>query len=124
MSEAREYISRTGEQGDIYISEDVLAMIAGAAAMEIEGVSGLAGTNLSEQFLGKKSLTRGVAIQREGEELIVSIAVTLQYGCHVMEVARRIQEAITSSVAATSGLTVQAVNVRVAGITFEKQGKN
>ncbi|MDF2838931.1 MAG: Alkaline shock protein [Evtepia sp.] len=123
MSEGREYISRTEENGDIYISEDVLAMIAGAAALEIEGVTGLAGGNLGEQLLGKKSFTRGVLIQREEDSLVLNISIMIQYGFAVPELARKVQEAVASSVEATSGLTVRAVNIRVGGITFEKSGK-
>jgi uncharacterized alkaline shock family protein YloU len=123
MSEAREYIARSEENGDIYISEDVLAMIAGAAALEIEGVTGLIGGNLGEQLLGKKSFTRGVFIQREEDNLLLNISIMIQYGYAIPELARKVQEAVASSVEATSGLTVRAVNIRVGGIAFEKAGK-
>lgn len=122
MSESREYITRSEESGDIYISEDVLSMIAGAAALEIEGVTGLVGGNLGEQLLGKKSLTRGVLIQRDEDRLVLNISIMIQYGYAVPELARKVQEAVASSVEATSGLTVCAVNIRVGGITFEKTG--
>lgn len=123
MSEDREYISRTEEKGDIYISEDVLAMIAGAAALEIEGVSGLQGNNLGEQLLGKKSFTRGVVIVREEDSLVVNISITIQYGYAVPDLARKVQEAVTTSLEATSGLAVLSVNIRVGGVTFEKAAK-
>lgn len=123
MSESREYITRAEENGDIYISEDVLAMIAGAAALEIEGVAGLAGGNLGDQFLGKKSFARGVVIAREEDRLVLNVSIMIQYGYSVPELARKVQEAIASSVEATSGLSVQAVNIRVGGVTFEKPSK-
>jgi len=123
MSEDREYIARAEEKGDIYISEDVLAMIAGAAAMEIDGVTGLQGNNLGEQLLGKKSLTRGVVIVREEDSLVVNISITIQYGFAVPDLAKKVQEAVISSLEATSGLTVRAVNIRVGGVTFEKDAK-
>lgn len=123
MSEDREYIARAEEKGDIYISEDVLAMITGAAAMEIEGVTGLQGNNLGEQLLGKKSFTRGVIIVREEDSLVVNISITIQYGFAVPDLARKVQEAVISSLEATSGLTVRAVNIRVGGVTFEKAAK-
>ena len=123
MSEGREYISRTEENGDIYISEDVLAMIAGAAALEIEGVTGLSGGNFGEQLLGKKSYTRGVMIQRDEDSLVVNISLMIQYGYAVPELARKVQEAVASSVEDTSGISVTAVNIRVGGITFDKSSK-
>ena len=57
MSESREYYSRSEPYGDVYISEEVLEMIAGAAALEVEGVTGLAGGTMSEQLLGRKKLS-------------------------------------------------------------------
>ena len=48
MSESREYYSRSEQYGDVYISQEVLEMIAGAAAVEVEGVTGLAGGSVSE----------------------------------------------------------------------------
>lgn len=60
MSESREYYSRSEPYGDVYISEEVLEMIAGAAALEVEGVTGLAGGTMSEQLLGRKKLSKGL----------------------------------------------------------------
>ena len=57
MGEGKEYVSRSDELGNIHISEEVLAVIAAAAALEVEGVGGLAanlGTDLAE-LLGKKT---------------------------------------------------------------------
>ncbi len=60
MSESREYYSRSEQYGDVYISEEVLEMIAGAAALEVDGVTGLAGGTMSEQILGRKKLSKGI----------------------------------------------------------------
>lgn len=58
MSESREYYSRSEEYGDVYISEEVLEMIAGAAALDVDGVTGLSGGTMSEQILAAKSCPR------------------------------------------------------------------
>lgn len=123
MSENREYISYTEEQGDIYISEEVLAMIAGAAALEVEGVVGLAGGNFGEQLLGTKNLNRGVSVRREDNKLVLNVSITIQYGYSVPELAKKVQETIISNIEATSGLAVDAVNIRVGGVSFEKTGR-
>ena len=81
MSESREYYSRSEPYGDVYISEEVLEMIAGAAALEVEGVTGLAGGTMSEQLLGRKKLSKGITIvQYWGKEI------------HTSEVADRIKK--------------------------------
>ena len=127
MSEGREYVSRSDELGNIHISEEVLAVIAAAAVLEVEGVGGLAanlGTDLAE-LLGKKSLSRGIHLQVEGESVTVEVAILVKYGYTIPEVGRAVQEAVANSIEATSGLTVAAVNVNVGGVVFEKkeQGK-
>ena len=120
MAENREYISQADENGDIYISEEVLAMIAGAAATEVEGVTGLSGGNFSEQILNKRSLSRGVTVIREEEEITLNISILIRYGCAIPEVAKQVQDAVRTSLQDTSGLKVAAVNVRVGGVTFDK----
>ena len=120
MSDQRGYITRADENGDVYIAEEVLAMIAGAAAMESEGVTGLVSNHLGEQFLGKKSLARGVFIQREDDELTVTVSVMIQYGCTIPDLATKVQQAVSSALDGTSGLTVNAVHIRVNGITITR----
>ena len=124
MGEGREYVSRSDELGNIHISEEVLAVIAAAAALEVEGVGGLAanlGTDLAE-LLGKKSLSRGIHLQVEGESVTVEVAILVKYGYTIPDVGRAVQEAVATSIEDTSGLTVSAVNVSVGGVVFEKDG--
>ena len=73
MSESREYYSRSEEYGDVYISEEVLEMIAGAAALEVEGVTGLAGGTVSEQLLGRKKLSKGITILWESDNITINV---------------------------------------------------
>ena len=71
MSENKEYVTRCEEQGNVYISEEVLAGISAAAALEIEGVSGLTanlGSDIAE-LLGKKSLAKGVSVKTEEDKV-------------------------------------------------------
>jgi len=122
MGEGREYISHQDENGNIHIAEEVLAVIAAAAALEVDGVGGMAsnlGTEVSE-LVGKKVLAKGVRIQVVDETIIVNIAILVKYGFVVPDVARAIQESVMSAVSNTSGLAVQAVNVHVSGVTFAK----
>ena len=120
MSESREYYSRSEEHGDVYISKEVLEMIAGAAALEVEGVSGLAGGSVSDQILGRKKLSKGISILWESDNITIDVAIQINYGSIIPEVAKKVQEAIIANVEATSGMQVAAVNVRVGGVTFDK----
>lgn len=122
MAEGKEYISREEELGSVNISEEVLAAIAGAAAIEVEGVSGLGnglGNDLSV-VVGRKLLSRGVRLSVEEDNVSVDVSVMVKYGYVVPDVAKAVQEAVVSAVENTSGLHVQSVNVTVAGVNFQK----
>ena len=95
-------------------------MIAGAAALEVEGVSGLAGGSVSDQILGRKKLSKGISILWESDNITIDVAIQINYGSIIPEVAKKVQEAIIANVEATSGMQVAAVNVRVGGVTFDK----
>ena len=120
MSEHKEYISRADEMGAIHISEEVLAGIAAAAALEVEGIAGLAanlGSDLAE-LLGKKNLGKGVRIQMDGERITIEVSAMVVYGCIIPEVAAAVQESVKNGVESMGGLAVDAVNVNISGITF------
>jgi len=121
MSEYKEYISSTDEQGNVHISQDVLAVIAAAAALEVEGVAGLIaglGNDIAE-MLGKKSLSKGVKVSVEEDNVVVDISFNVKYGFTIPDVAKNVQEAIISSVESMTGLTVCAVNVVIGGVIIE-----
>ena len=120
MSETREYYTRSEQYGDVHISEEVLEMLAGAAALEVEGVTGLAGGKVSEQIWGRKKLSKGITILWESDQITIDISIQIRYGSIIPEVAKKVQEAVVASVEATSGLKVSEVNVRVGGVTFPK----
>ena len=123
MAENKEYISRADEMGTIHISEEVLAVIAAAATLEVEGVGSMAAGKDLGELLGKKNMSKGVRISVEDETVTVDVSLMVKYGNPVMEVAQKVQEAVTAAVEATSSLTVAGVNVNVCGVTFEKEGK-
>ncbi len=120
MSETREYYTRSEQYGDVHISEEVLEMLAGAAALEVEGVTGLAGGKVTEQIWGRKKLSKGITILWESDQITINISIQIRYGSIIPEVAQKVQEGIIASVEATSGLKVSEVNVRVGGVTFAK----
>lgn len=122
MAENKEYISREEELGNINISEEVLSAIAGAAALDIEGVAGLGSGfgNDVAAMVNRKTLTRSIRLDMENDEVSVGVAVLVKYGYVVPDVAREVQEAVKSALENTSGLNVVCVNVTVAGVAFSK----
>ena len=120
MSENKEYVPRWGELGNIHIAEGVLAPITAAAALDVEGVSGLAanlGSDIAE-LLGKKNLAKGVHVRMEDDKVEVELSVLMGYGHTIPEIGRAIQDGVKSAIESMTGLEVSVVNVSVAGITF------
>ena len=123
MSENKEYVSRCDELGNIHISEEVLAAIAAAATLEVEGVNSLSanlGSDLAE-LLGKKNLTKGIHIQMEEDKVKVELSILMDYGHTIPEVGKAVQDGIKSAVESMTGLDVSEVGVTVSGICFEKK---
>ena len=111
MGESKDYVSRSDELGNIHISEEVLAAISAAAALEVEGVSSL--TNPS-----KKNATKGVHIKLEEEKVVVAMSVLMSYGHTIPEMGRAVQESVKNAIESMTGLEVAAVNISVGGIVF------
>ena len=120
MSDSKEYVSRSDELGNIHISEEVLAAISAAAALEVDGVSSLAanlGSDIAE-LLGKKNLAKGVRVRMEDDKVLVDLSVLMAYGHTIPEMCKAVQEGVKNAVESMTGLKVSAVNVNVGGITF------
>ena len=111
MSDSKDYVSRSDELGNIHISEEVLAAISAAAALEVEGVSSLANPS-------KKNAAKGVHVKLEEEQVVITMAVLMAYGHTIPEMGKAVQEAVKNAIESMSGLAVSAVNVSVVGIVF------
>ena len=126
MAESKEYVCEQLENGSIHISEDVIASIAGLAAVEVEGVSGLnanIGADIAE-MLGRKNLGKGITITfQEDSGVVIDCYIVVKLGRSVLEIAKNVQDAIVSAVTSVTGLKVVNVNVTVSGVTFPKEKK-
>ena len=123
MGENKDYITYAEERGSINISEEVLAIIAGGAALEIDGVAGLystPGRDIAE-LLGKKNLAKGVRIRVEEKTITADIYIMAAFGSAVNEVGTAVQKAVATAIESTTGLSVASVNVHVCGIAFKKE---
>jgi uncharacterized alkaline shock family protein YloU len=109
---------------NLTISEEVIGIIAGLAAAEVEGVSGMTlgfvdGIN---QMLGNnKKYSKGVKIELDRNEVTIDLYVIVRYGVKIPDVAFSIQNSVKNSVESMTGLNVKAVNINVQGVTFDKK---
>lgn len=111
------------EYGQVKISDEVVATIAGLAASEVEGIwdmsGGLAG-NLSD-LLGRKNLAKGVKVEVGEEEAVIDLNVIVEYGIKIPDVAWKVQENVKSAIETMTGLRVVEVNIHVQGVYIPKQ---
>lgn len=108
--------------GIVKIADDVIAIIACTATLEIDGVSDLAGS-LANGFierLSKKNSVKGVGVEVEDGKVTVGLNVILLHDNKIQEVASAVQQKVKTSIETMTGLEVMAVNVNVVGIEFEK----
>lgn len=113
------------EYGRITFADEVVAIIAGLAAAEIEGVAAMSGgfTGGFTEMLGMKNLSKGVKVEIGEKEAAIDLYLIVKYGVRVPEMAWEIQENVKKTVETMTGLKVVEVNVHVQGINFEEQEK-
>lgn len=108
--------------GRVQISDDVVSVIAGIAATEVEGVASLVGniTNEIVSRMGIKNLSKGIKTEMAEDTVIVCITLELLYGYNIPDVCLKVQEKVASSIETMTGLSVAQVDVRVADIRVNK----
>ncbi|HBG22913.1 MAG: Asp23/Gls24 family envelope stress response protein [Syntrophaceticus sp.] len=106
--------------GAVRIADEVVAVIAGLAAMEVEGLAGMSGglTGGFAEMLGRKNLSKGVKVEVGEKETAVNIFVIVEYGSKIPEVALGVQQNVKNAIESMTGLKVVDVNVHVQGVSF------
>jgi uncharacterized alkaline shock family protein YloU len=109
--------------GNVSFANDVLAIIAGLAASEIEGVAGMSGGLAGgiAEMLGRKNLAKGIKIAVNDKLIAVDINMIVTYGFKLHEVSRKVQANVIKAIETMTGLSVERVNVNVLGIQFTKE---
>ena len=109
--------------GEVKIADEVVAIIAGLAAMEVEGVASMAGNATRELIskLGMKSLSKGVKVDVLDGIVTVSLTLNLLYRYGVKDISVKVQEKVKSSIENMTGLEVADVNIRVAGVKVPEE---
>ncbi|NPV70866.1 MAG: Asp23/Gls24 family envelope stress response protein [Firmicutes bacterium] len=107
-------------EGNVRISDDVVAVIAGMSCTEVEGVAGMSGGLVGDlsEILGKKNFSKGVKVEVGEKEAAIDLFVVVDYGVRIPEVAQRVQENVKTAVEIMTGLKVVEVNVHVHGVAF------
>lgn len=104
----------------ITYADEVIAIIAGLAASEVEGVAGMVSVNSG--LKGKnKNITRGVKVEVGTEEVSVDLYLNVEYGTPIQRASHDAQEGVKKAIESMTGLHVVRVDVHVMGVSFEKE---
>ena len=108
--------------GEVKIADEVVAIIAGLAATEVEGVSSMAGniTNELVSKLGMKNLSKGIRVEVIDGVVSVDVALNIEYGYTIIDVSSKVQEKVKSAIENMTGLEVSGVNIRIASVDMGK----
>ena len=111
--------------GTISYANEVIAIISGIAASEIEGIAGMVTTGgLGEIISKNRNITRGVKVEVGTEEVSVDLYTIVEYGQPIQKVASEVQENVRKSIESMTGLKVVRVDIHVQGVSFEKDKKD
>ena len=106
----------------IQIASDVIAVVAGVAVSEVEGVYSMAGGfagGITEVLKGKKNLAKGIKVETNENKAKIDVNIIVEYGSRIPDVAFEIQNRVKKSVESMTGLKVTEVNVHVQGVNTE-----
>ena len=109
------------ELGSVKIANEVVAVIAGLAASEVDGIAGMSGgiTEGWRELWGKKNLARGVKVEVGEKEAAVDLNVVVKYGAVIPEVCAAVQQNVKRAIEIMTGLDVVEVNVHVTNVLVD-----
>ena len=127
MDENKEEILDNNEEintdnSGVKISNDVIAVIAGAAVSEVAGVSSMSGGfagGISEVLSGKKNLAKGIKVETGEKTTKIDVNIVVEYGTRIPDIAFEIQNRVKKAVESMTGFEVEEVNVHVQGVNTD-----
>ncbi|WP_042355093.1 Asp23/Gls24 family envelope stress response protein [Bacillus rubiinfantis] len=111
----------SNSHGKIEIAPEVIEVIAGIAASEVDGVSGMRGnfaTGVVER-LGKKNHGKGVKVELTESGIVIDVYCLMKFGVSIPTVAGKIQENIRQALLNMTALDPEEINIHIVGVQFE-----
>jgi uncharacterized alkaline shock family protein YloU len=113
-------IELTTEYGKIFVTNEVIATLAGSAALDCYGLVGMASRKQLKdgiaELLGRENLSRGVQVRREQDRLEIDLYIVVSYGTKISVVANNVQTKVKYILNDVVGLHVDEVNIFVQGV--------
>ncbi len=123
MANEKEIIQKDSSLGTIRIADDVVSIIAGLAATEVDGIAGMSGGIAGgiAEILGRKNFSKGVKVEVGEKEAAVDLYIIVKYGVRIPDVALAAQENVKRAIETMTGLSVVEVNVHIQGVGFPEE---
>lgn len=112
-------VEMSNQLGKVYVTNEVIATVAGFAAMEVFGLVGMASRKIKDgiaELLRRENLSKGIEVLTENEEVIIDMYIVVSYGTKISEVAHNVQQKVIYTLDNTLGIKVSKVNVMVQGV--------
>ena len=125
MEKEKALDKKTPALGSIRIADEVVSIIAGLAATEIDGIAGMSGGLVGgiAEMLGKKNFAKGVKVEVGEKEAAVDLFIIVKYGVRIPDVAIAVQENVKQAIETMTGLSVVEINIHVQGVGFPEAEK-
>lgn len=117
--------NNTENMGTMIIAPEVVAIIGGLAATEVQGVAGMSGGIAGDivEILRGKNLSKGVKVEVGEKEAAIDLFIIVEFGIRIPDIAWEIQNKVKKAVETMTGLSVVEVNIHVQAIFTEKENK-
>ena len=112
------------EYGHVSISDDVIASVAGGAAVSCYVIIGMASKNQVKdgitEILRKENYAKGIVVKKDEEKLVIDLYIIVMYGTKISEIANNVQSSVKYQIEKTLGVKVDEINIYIQGIKVNK----
>ena len=112
------------ELGHVSISDDVIASVAGGAAVSCYGIIGMASKNQVKdgitEILRKENYAKGIVVKKDEEKLVIDLYIIVMYGTKISEIANNVQSSVKYQIEKTLCVKVDEINIYIQGIKVNK----
>ena len=110
--------------GHVSISDDVIASVAGGAAVSCYGIIGMASKNQVKdgitEILRKENYAKGIKVKKDEDKLVIDLYIIVMYGTKISEIANNVQSSVKYQIEKTLGVRVDGINIYIQGIKVNK----
>ena len=113
-------VEKTTNYGNISVSEEAVAALAGGIITECYGVVGMSSRQVLRdgwaELLKKENYARGVVVRKTASGLEIDLYIIVSFGVRISEVVQEAQKKIKYILQKTLSVEITKVNVFVQGV--------